>query len=974
MRFRMLKAVVVLGAILTLPVIGYAQEQSIRGTVTDTTGGVLPGVTVVAQNEATGNVFVGVTDGTGVFSVPVLIGTYSVTAELSGFQTVVQTGVQVLVGQIATIAVELGVSTLEQTITVTGEAPLLNTTSSTVSGNIDPRQIEELPVNGRNWMDLTLLAPGSRQNNASEVPQDRAGYFQVVVDGQQVTQMICCASQQPRFSKDAIAEFELISNRFDATQGRTSGMMVNAVTKSGTNNFAGSASGYFRDDNFIGEDFIQQRVLPYSNTQLSFTTGGPIMLDRIHFFGNYEYEREPSTVTFNSSFPQFNEDLPGTRTEHKFGGRVDAQFTSSTRASVRYANFYLLQPNNATGGATNHPSTGRDVQRYSDQFHVSVTRVIGNNTVYEIKGGAVIYDWALDPTAHWGGGPFPNAKVRAGGSKRLDFDDYSIGTATNSPQALGQNVYSIRNDLTTSYNAMGRHDLKVGGEYLRNRSWLDWCNRCNGRMELSGTLAPANLGDFFPSALDASTWNIDRFSSNITRYDQAIGTFDYNTLRHLFSFWVQDDWQMSDRMTLNLGLRWDADIGVQGEQILLEPWLNGNRPSDLNNYGPRVGTAIQLDDNTVLRGGYGLYFTQLENDGAHQPKLWTLIAIPSIDAAAGRLRPDFATNPFDGPEPSYNEFIGTLCEVSLTPGCGRRDLTIEIPSPDHQISYSHQASVGIQRQIGQTMTFETNYVYTGGRKEEERHNVNLNYDPATGANIPFRQISDRPFPDWGVVRMEFMNGYSNYHGWENSFTKRFSNSWQMSATYSLSAFRDSGSDPRRIILDGYVPGNGNQVTGIREEALGFDVPDDLGAEYTLAASDQRHRAVVNAIWEAGGGFQVSGLYFFGSGQRFSTQWGGDRRNIATGGSRRLKPDGTITPRNDFVGEQIHRVDLRLQQTVSLGGGATVAGIFELFNLFNHENFGSYNRRVSSSGFGNPSFNGNVVYLPRMAQFGFRVAF
>jgi hypothetical protein len=971
MRASMLRGLVVLGVILALPLAGYAQEQSVRGTVTDTTGGVLPGVTVVAQNDATGNVFVGFSDGTGVFNIPVLIGTYTLTSELPGFQTLVTTDVQVLVGQISTVAVSMGISTLEETITVSGEAPLLDTTTSALSGNIDARQMEELPVNGRNWMDLSLLAPGSRQNEASEVPQNRQGYFQVVVDGQQVTQMICCASQQPRFSKDAIAEFELVTNRFDATQGRSAGMIVNAVTKSGTNIFAGTLSGYFRDDNFIAEDFIQQRVLPYSNTQVATTAGGPIVQDRVHFFANYEYEREPSTVTFNSPFPGFNIDLGAIRTEHKGGGRLDVQFTNAQRASVRYANYFQNIPNNNTGGSSRHPSTQRNVLRYSDQLMGSYTAVIGNSAVNEFKAGMVIYDWTLDTDVNFAGGSFPGAKVRDGGAKRISFRDYDIGTATNTPQELSQDMLSFRNDFSFSYEAMGRHDVKVGGEYMYNKVFIDWCNRCNGWFRMSGN-APANAEELFPVWNDASTWDYSALNAlGIRQYFEGVGDFSYGTDRHMSSYWLQDDWQVSNRVTLNIGLRYDVDIGVQGEKVQILPWLSGNRSSDMNNFGPRVGTAIRLDDQTVLRGGYGLYFTQLENDGAHQPQIFTQI-IQSELRPDGRA--DFAENPWNGPVPNYDVAFENLCEGNgLRDGCITRSITTEIPSPDHAISYSHQASVGIQRQIGDTMSYETNYVFTGGRKEEDRYNINLNWDAATGINIPFGD--QRRYPDWGAVEMEFMGGFSNYHGWENAFTKRFSDNWQLSVTYTLAYFRDSIADPRNVILTDYVPGAAPSFTGsIREEAYPFSPPADLGEDYTLAEDDQRHRAVVNAIWDVGMGFQVSGLYFYGSGMRFDTDWGSDLRDVGEGGYDRLHPDGSILPRNDFTGDPIHRMDLRLRQRVPVGGGVTVDGMFEVFNLFNHENYGSYNTRVSSSRFGTPGFNRNVVYLPRMAQFGFRLGF
>jgi hypothetical protein len=194
-------------------------------------------------------------------------------------------------------------STVEETVTVTAEAPLIDTTQSRASGNVDPRQVQELPLNGRNWMDLTVLAPGSRANATSAespVGATTRGYFQVNIDGQQVTNNVSGGYVQPGFSRDAIAEFEFLSNRFDASLGRSLGAQVHSITKSGTNTPSGTFSRYFRDDRFNAADHIAGRVLPCSNTQLSTTLGGPLVRDRIHIFGAYEYENEPFTILYTS--------------------------------------------------------------------------------------------------------------------------------------------------------------------------------------------------------------------------------------------------------------------------------------------------------------------------------------------------------------------------------------------------------------------------------------------------------------------------------------------------------------------------------------------------------------------------------------------------------------------------------------------------------------------------------------------------
>src|SRR5690348_16955832 len=192
---------VIVAASLVLPYQVFAQEATLNGSVRDNTGAVLPGVTVTATHEAAGTTFVGVTDANGQYRIVVRAGVYRVTAELTGFATVARPGIELLVGRTATLNLDMNVSGVEETVTVTGEAPLIDTTSSNIASNIDPRQMSDLPLNGRNWMDLTLLSPGSRTNSATEIPYDRQGYFQINVDGQQVTFTLCCQQNQPRFSR-----------------------------------------------------------------------------------------------------------------------------------------------------------------------------------------------------------------------------------------------------------------------------------------------------------------------------------------------------------------------------------------------------------------------------------------------------------------------------------------------------------------------------------------------------------------------------------------------------------------------------------------------------------------------------------------------------------------------------------------------------------------------------------------------------
>ena len=322
--------------VASLPTLASAQEAVLSGTVTDATGAVLPGVTITAVHQATGNKFNAVTDERGVYRIAARAGVYRLTAELLGFRAVTREGLELRVGQVMTVNLPMLEATAAETVTVTAESPLLNVATSSLGGNVDPRQVQELPVNGRNWMGLALLAPGSKTlavNATTPLPDRNGGEareFQLNMDGQQVSADIGTGGQ-PRYSQDSIAEFQFLSNRFDATQGRSSGVQVNAITKSGTNRLSGSLRGNFRNSKFNAYNPVLGRVEPIDNQQYSTTVGGPLVQDKLHYFVNYEYEREPRTSIWNTPYPEFNVDLEGVNNKKLGGVRLDYQLSTDTR-------------------------------------------------------------------------------------------------------------------------------------------------------------------------------------------------------------------------------------------------------------------------------------------------------------------------------------------------------------------------------------------------------------------------------------------------------------------------------------------------------------------------------------------------------------------------------------------------------------------------------------------------------------------
>ena len=390
-----------------------------------------------------------------------------------------------------------------------------------------------------------------------------------------------------------------------------------------------------------------------------------------------------------------------------------------------------------------------------------------------------------------------------------------------------------------------------------------------------------------------------------------------------------------------------------------------------------------LNDRTVIRGGYGLFYAFAPNDGVQQTEGY-LHRFENQIFYDGRS--NFTTlrdgywGWFDGPKPSFEQSLQRACDVNNVAGCVYRSLTQEINYPGRKTSYSHQASAGVQHQLGMDMSVEVNYTFTGGRREESAQQVNLRYNPATGANYPFSDInSPRAFPQWGAVNFELLEGWSNYHGVDLTFTKRFSHRWQLTATTTRSWFRDA--DPRR---DQWYIGSDGIVA---RTPIGFPLARDMGGEYTFAGSasgggfqqggDQRQRAVLNGIWDIGRGVQLSGLYFYGSGERYRVTYGSDLRDEAGGSPvtlQRLRRDGSIIPRNSLVGLPLHRVDMRLQKRIAISDRVQLFGMFEVFNLFNHANYGAYTTNENNRSYGKPSFSDNNAYQPRMLQLGFRTTF
>jgi hypothetical protein len=347
----------------------------------------------------------------------------------------------------------LPIKGVSDAVIVRADNNAVDTTSSTVAGNITPDDVKSLPINGRNYMELATLVPGVRVNaitNDTPLGGENSGKFQINLDGLQVTQNTADASfGQPRFSPDAISQFQIITNRFDATVGRSSGVVVNVQSKSGNNDIHGSVFGYFRNDAFNAADPVAKVVTPLSDQQFGGTFGGPIRRDKLWYFGSYEGEHQSSGITDSPLLPGSPTNLvfPQTITVNEYLGRVDFLATGKDHIFGR-VNGFTFKNNYTLAAGTTDPSSAYYATRDNYTILGDWNRAISSKMVNDLHVDFSHFQWQ-------------NLPVYA--SQAITFGTVTVGAPYNYPQIFYQNVQEYRDDL---FYLAGKHSLKFGGEVL----------------------------------------------------------------------------------------------------------------------------------------------------------------------------------------------------------------------------------------------------------------------------------------------------------------------------------------------------------------------------------------------------------------------------------------------------------------------------------------------------------------------------
>ena len=928
--------VAVLTVLLSGAVAATARAQvssaELRGQVTDSSGAVLPGVVVRAVHADTGVSRETVSSDRGSYILQALaVGRYTVTADLPGFTAAKRDNMMLAVGQQGTLDLQLQLGGIQEQVTVAGGAPLVEVTKSDISSNLDMKQIEGLPLVGRDWLSMAVLAPGVRSTTTG-VPSSGAQGNQrtkILVDGNQINRNFNFGQGTNfEFSQEAIREVLVVSNRMSAEFARAGGGVVSAVTKSGTNTLNGSVYGFFRDGKLTAKDWFTGIKEPFKNKVSGFTIGGPLVKNKLFYFGNMELTRRTQTSTFGTGIKELDVTYPIDFNRDVMFGKIDYQVSAAHNISGRVGhdkNRRLFQT--ASPGL----SAGWHVPQVGKFAGVTVTSVFGPRTVNEFTYQFFPFEWGRDQTNTAPGFIFPAAR---------------LGTSNNALAfGMKEDMTFLRNTLTHS---AGNHNIKTGVElvYVDNSGSF-------GDIYYGNFLIPGNPTSWGP-VLDAVKANdmvaLQRLMDQgvfpvPTSATFGVGDPSFSTPQPLFGVFIQDDWRIGPKFTLNLGVRYDLDTGAFITDLDTRYTRDYGKPvTDVNNIAPRVGFAWSLTekDRSVIRGGAGRYFDSVHNNFTFAAQIFNGDTYAQITTFPGQpARPNYIVDPLGGV---------TLQSIVANPKLAAQN--IRPFSKDFVTSYTDQFAIGLAHQLTDQLAFQADVLHIRGRNEGYYVDSNLFCDAATGDPKPVRTFG-RPDPVYNVIRSASSGGKSRYDGLQLGANKRFSDNYQFGASYTLSwSHSNSG---------------GNSQTNIPD-------PCNLDGLYALSAEDQRHRGTFNMVYQFPWDIHVSGVVIAASGQRYLTNAGRDLNGDLENNDLARNPDGSKMPWAGAIGDPVLRVDMRASKIIHLVRRAKVEVIAEALNLFNRKNYNIYNGNQASPAFRRPSRSQDLNFQPFQAQLAFRFTF
>ena len=961
-----------------------AATGRLEGTVTDPTGAAVPGADITVRNQNTGIATTLQSSTEGEFTALYLDpGTYEVAIQKAGFGKLVMRDIIINVGTRAVIHPQLKLGKIDAVITVNAETPLVDTAASSLGTVVDQQSIQSLPLNGRNFTDFALLTAGATTDGDFGMISFNGvsgNYNNYTVDGGNnnnafFSQQIGRTSIPYQFSEDVIREFQVTSTGFEAEFGQSGGGLVNTVTKSGTNTVHGDGYYYILDSATNANDRINEQLgipKPHNRRQqFGGTVGGPIIHDRLFYLGNYEGQvrNEPLTVNDQPALvglpPDFFANNPALAAQVQSAagsfprsfnqntafGKINGVLNDKNTFSITYNYQRFRSPH----GYFNTPTSTGDGLSLTDGatsqfFQVSLQTAFNTKTINELRfhfGSDYHFDLPASPAT----------------SPAVTIQNPDTGFV------FGGNRFQLANtdqryEITDNFTKIiGNHTLKAGADIniSHNNDFFIYGPKGEYRF---ATLADVPTGNF-------------------ELYLQSFGKSTILQTSPTYSFFLQDQFRATPRLTLNYGARYDLQVLPQPTQCNPAFTLTCHIPYSKNNVAPRVGFAYGLDDkgSTVIRGSFGLFYIQED-----------LLDVSQAFASNGVTRPFLVVvGPAFG---NSNPLVTYPNSLSAFPSGAGGTPSIVVFSPSFRSPYVEQANLAVEHQFGAQTSLSLGYVFSHGlqllgnsngvtRQANGNFGFDLNLVPpdqqvafggsfntasvtlpngATYNNLPdYEAIDGILNPNFGPINAIDNSGLSIYHGLLVSLRHR-SRQFLSSASYTFSKTIDQGT--------GYF----NQ----------FDQASQRGPSQL----DQTHRFVATGVWtpqfRALKDFEFSGVLNLASGRPYTAVFDQSEVNFSV-----VPGEGF----NSFRGPTVRNVDFSVSRIFRIGERYSVGVMAEAFDLFNHPNYqqntvdnvqysvtqtGSSGTNGIWTATANPDFGAPLAVVPRFGarsfQFSTRFSF